>query len=271
MSRLSVIIPFRDNSNITIDCINSLNKYAWEEIFEIILISNNSIYKELNRVRHAIGSFNKVKIFEYNRPFNYQKINNWGANKTKGDTLLFLNNDTEFVSKSKGLLKEMIRKSKESQAGAVGCLLLYGDGENIQHAGVFLKPNNMADHLFIRKKYNSFRFNDNYPLDESREVTAVTGAALIVNKKKFDKVGGFDEEFVICGGDVDLCIRMNNIGFQSWYVSGGKYILHKEKMTRANNKIPYIDYVKSYRSYITAYDFDKGDKFLPFAMTNEEK
>lgn len=263
--RVSVIIPFKDKSNLTVTCVESLFQYGSNKTeLEVILISNNSSQDELLRVKNGISKYQNVKAIEYNQPFNYQKVNNWGAKKAKGNILLFLNNDTELTEASMGLLNDMITKALSEKVGAVGCLLLYGDARHVQHAGVYLRPSGTADHLYIRKPLNSVMLGVDYPLSQDREVTAVTGAVLMVERSKFDEVGGFDEEFILCGGDVDLCIRLNAAGYQAWCISSsGKYILHKESMTRTGTKIPYVDYVKSYKSYITAFDFNTGDRFLP--------
>ena len=93
-------------------------------------------------------------------------------------------------------------------------------------------------------------------------MTAVTGAAQLVRKSSFEKIGGFDEKFIICGGDVDLCIRMNESGLQTWFVGGG-YMLHKESISRKFIPIPAEDFYNSYISYIKGYDPEIGDPFLP--------
>ncbi len=250
---------------MTLDCVNSLYSYPPENNIEVLLISNNSSKEELQKVVHGVDRYSNTKVLEYNNPFNFQKINNWGAEQATGRILLFLNNDTELVKQSRGLLDDMIKKAIEEEVGAVGCLLLYGDARHVQHAGVRLVSGGGAEHLYIHRTLDDVKEGVAYPLVKDRRVTAVTAAALMVEKSKFKKVGGFDEEFIVCGGDVDLCIRLNDKGYGAWYVSGGcKYILHKESTTRSGSKIPYIDYLKSYESYINAYDFKTGDKFLPF-------
>jgi GT2 family glycosyltransferase len=98
-------------------------------------------------------------------------------------------------------------------------------------------------------------------------MTAVTGAVNIITRKKFNDVGMYDEHFIIGGGDVDLCIRLNKKGYQTWFVGGG-YILHKESQSRKRISIPYSDFYWSYLSYITAYDIAVGDPFLPKITLN---
>lgn len=268
---ISVIIPFKDKVEMTLDAVKSLLKYG-PEVKEILLVSNNSRESEVTKIAQATDelSFKPIKVLEYNHPFNYQKINNWAVKQSSGKFILFLNNDTELTEKSRGLLENMYEKASQPEVGITGCLLLYGDQKVIQHAGVFLLPRGMADHMYVGKKLSKVLKEGGktkelpYSVTEDRPMTSVTGAVNIVEREKFDAVGGFDERFIIGGGDVDLCIRLNKAGYQTWYVAGdGKYIVHKESQSRAHKPITYNDFYLSYLSYITAYDSRVGDPFLP--------
>lgn len=266
MLDISVIIPFKDKAAMTIDCVRSLLTYG-PTVKEIILVSNNSSEAELSTVRDAFSSDDHISVLVYNKPFNYQKINNWAVSKSHGETIMFLNNDTELRENSRGLIEKMFEKAHEKNVGIVGCLLLFGDERTIQHAGVFLMPEGQADHMYITKKYAAAlarKSKKEFPYDitEDRPLTSVTGAVNVVERKKFDAVKGFDERFIICGGDVDLCLRLNQTGYQTWYVGGG-YILHKESQSRKFTPIPYNDFYWSYLSYVKGFDTKVGDPFLP--------
>ncbi len=262
---ISVIIPFKDKATMTLECVESLLKYG-PSFKEILLISNHSKKEELEKISSFTKQHKNIKLLEYNKPFNYQKMNNWGVKQSKGRCVLFLNNDTELNENSTKLVESMYRKAQTPKVGITGCLLLYGDGRTIQHAGVYLMPGGLAEHLYVGKRYkNALIGNDAifpYKIDKDHPMTAVTGAVSLVERKKFDSVGGFDEKFIICGGDIDLCIRLNKTGYQTWYVGGG-YILHKESQSRTNKPIPYNDFYCSYLSYSKAFDSKVGDPFLP--------
>src|SRR5690606_25804361 len=127
--------------------------------------------------------------------------------------------DTELTEESTDLIAGMYKKCQETKIGMVGCLLLYGDRKTIQHAGVYIRPGLLGDHLYVGRLYkhalNKFGSKDfPYDIRESRPLSAVTGAAQMIERKKFDSVKGFDERFIICGGDVDLCLRLNQKGYQ---------------------------------------------------------
>lgn len=264
---ISAIIPFKNKADMTISAARSLIKYG-PPIKEIIFVSNNSNDSELSKITDFASNNSNAKVLEYNYPFNYQKMNNWATEKATGKFILFLNNDTELVPESRGLLEKMFAAASKPDVGITGCLLLYGDRKVIQHAGVFLQPRGMADHLYVGKKYSkvlkSGGKNKDYPysIDEDRPLTAVTGAVNIIEKAKFLSIGGYDENFIIGGGDVDLCIRLNKKGCQTWYIAGG-WIVHKESQSRSHKPIEYSDFYNSYLSYMTAYDYKVGDPYLP--------
>src|SRR5438128_459197 len=146
MLDLSIIIPFKDRSEMTIACLRSLQKYG-DPVKEILLISNNSNVAELGRVKKYAESFHNTQVLVYDKPFNFQKINNWAAKKSSGNVIMLLNNDIELRPASRGLLDVMYQKAMKKDVGAVGCVLLYEDGKTIQHAGVYLVAGGTADHL----------------------------------------------------------------------------------------------------------------------------
>lgn len=266
---ISVIIPFKNRAAMTLECLGSLVEFG-PPVREILLVDNMSNPQDSAEIGAFCDMHSHMRVVSYDLPFNFQTVNNWAVRQTTGSFLLFLNNDTELTPQSRGLVERMYAKAAEPSVGAVGCLLLYGDKETIQHAGVFLISGGLADHVYVGESYQrvlqraggTHRYP--YSIAESRPMTAVTAAACLLERSKFDEVGGFDERFILCGGDVDLCIRLAQAGYTTWFVSDGEsYLLHKESQSRINKPVPFSDFLNSYRSYRRAYDFKIGDKFLP--------
>ena len=87
---------------------------------------------------------------------------------------------------------------------------------------------------------------------------------------KFNKIKGFNEDFIICGGDVDLCLRLEESGYNSVLAgcSSGT-IIHKESKSRSLIAVPYIDFVESYKSYIKHFDYSLGDPYLNWEKVNK--
>lgn len=271
---LSVIIPFKGKVDMTLTCVRSLLENG-PPVREVVLVDNRSSTEEVGRVREGIASLPGVRLVHYPHPFNYQKLCNWGVGQTEGEFVFFLNNDTELTSESRGVVEHMYQRAGDPATGAVGCLLLYGDRRTIQHAGVYLRPGLLGEHLYVGlqlRKVLARAGTVPFPYDvrEDRPVSAVTGAAQVIERRKFLAVGGMDERFIVCGGDVDLCLRLNAAELQTWYVWGGGHIVHKESQSRRHQPIPYTDFTHSYRSYMTAFDLERGDPFLHLAQQPRE-
>lgn len=272
---LSIIIPFKDHSDLTVACLESIKMHA-DPVKEILLVSNNSSDEELRVVTDAAEAHANAKVIIYNHPFNFQKINNWAVKHSTGNVLFFLNNDVELVEKSRTLLRSMYEKALEPKIGAVGAVLLYEDEKTIQHAGVYLVPGGTADHLYIGKSLSKVesRIKDGtytYDTIHDLQVNAVTAAAVMVTRINFESINGFNEDFIICGGDVDLCLRLNEKGKKSILVGSSKgYMLHKESRTRSSIGIPYVDFIESYKSYINHFDIAVGDPYLQWKDISHE-
>jgi GT2 family glycosyltransferase len=267
MLDISVIIPFKDHADVTLKCVQSLHEFG-DPVKEVILVSNNSSSPELQKINDSIAEYSNTKLITYNQPFNYHKINNFAVKHATGAVVFFLNNDIELTEDSRGLIEKMYEKSLQNNIGAVGCVLLYGDNKTIQHGGVYLVPGATADHLYTKQKLSAIkrqtrRGDAPYDISDDLKVTAVTAAAVMIERKKLDRVNGMDEDFIIGGGDVDLCLRLEDAGYDTWLLGYNHgYMLHKESMSRSHLAIPYSDFCESYKIYIKHFDMKHGDRYL---------
>jgi len=262
---VSVIIPFKDHSDLTNACIESISKL---NLREVLLISNNSSEAELHAVQQVANTYANTKVLIYNEKFNYQKINNWAAAQAVGKALWLLNNDVELPPDSEKLVEAMYTNALDKNTGAVGAVLTYGDKKTIQHAGVYLVPGGTADHLYIGKDLKKIenavqQKKAQYDIVNNLDASAVTAASLMVERTKFEAIKGFNEDFIITGGDVDLCLRLSDKGYAARLV-GSKFgtMIHKESQSRSHIGIPYNDFIQSYYSYIKHFDITTGDHFI---------
>lgn len=276
MLDLSIIIPFKNRSDMTSDCIITLFKYG-ETVKEVILVSNNSSENELNKIKSLAEKYPNARVLEYNHPFNFQAINNWAAKKATSRVIMLLNNDIELTPRSQGVLAKMYELAIKPDIGAVGAVLLYDDQKTIQHAGVYLIPGGTADHLYIGSSLSSVVkkiSNHTLPFDitENLQVTAVTAASVMVERKKFEKIKGLNEDFIVCGGDVDLCLRLEERGYKNILLgSRSGIMIHKESKSRSLTDVPYGDFVESYKSYIKHFSIKSGDHYLPWKDVSNVK
>ncbi len=225
---VSIIIPFKDNSYLLRKCLNSILSKTTNENYEVICINNNSIEKEtFELIDEFTKTYKQIKFFNYNKPFNFSKINNFAIREfSKGQHIVLLNSDIEIITKN--WIEEMVMYSQKSDIGVVGCLLYYPDG-TIQHAGIILGIGGVAGHSH---KY----FNKNNPgyfgrIFITQNLSAVTGAFMMFKRKVFDEVKGFDERLKIAFNDVDFCLKVREKGYRNIYTPWVE-AYHYESKTR---------------------------------------
>lgn len=268
---LSVIILSKDNPGICRKCIAGLFREGEKEKIRIncIIIDNGSSSDNLKKYEVIADDFG-VTYHREAREFNYSALCNLGVRKTRGRFLLFLNDDVEFPEDSK-LLTKMLGEAAKETTGAVGCKLLYPGEEKIQHCGITLlktgaghKLSGYDDRIIYYRGINRI----------TRNVFAVTGACLMVERRKFEEAGGFDEELSVAYTDVDLCASLICLEYYNVCINSS-YLIHHESLTRKADSLYREKYerLKSERSYFYGKHrllLKRGDPFYNINLTETE-
>lgn len=230
--KISIIIPNNNHAETLRKCINSILDKSVYKNYEIIIVENNSNEKEIFDYYKEISKLNNIKIVVWNNPFNYSAINNFGVRHSNGEVLLFLNNDTEVINND--WLERMLEHAQRKEIGAVGAKLYYTNN-TIQHAGVILGIGGVAGHS--HKDYNGKDFGYFNRLKIVQNLSAVTGACLMMRKELFTQVGGFDENYPYAFNDVDLCMKIRKKGYLIIFIPYAE-LYHYESKTRGYEDTP---------------------------------
>ncbi|HKU17745.1 MAG TPA: glycosyltransferase family 2 protein [Candidatus Saccharimonadales bacterium] len=232
--KISIIIPTRDGLDYLTRCINSIRQHSTYKNYEIIIVNNQSSEPEVFVWFDEQAAMPDTKVLHYDRPFNFSAINNFAATQAEGDLLLFLNNDTEVLTKE--WLEEMAAHAMRPSVGAVGAMLYYPD-DTVQHAGVVLGLGaaGIAGHSYHLKPRG-------YPGQMCRmhlvqEVSAVTAACLMMRRSVFEQVGRFDESYPVAFNDIDLCLRIRKAGYSIIWTPRAE-LYHFESVTRGSDADP---------------------------------
>lgn len=226
---ITIVIPNKDHSDDLKRCVTSILEKSTYTNFEIIIVENNSeeqktfeLYEDLKEMS------DKISVVTYEGEFNYSKVNNYGVSFAKGEYVLLLNNDTEVITLN--WLEEMLMYAQREDVGAVGAKLYYAD-KTIQHAGVVigLGAHRTAGHTHYRMPKDNLGYMGR--LCYTQNVSAVTGACLLVKKKIWDEVGGLDEEFRISLNDVDFCLKLRKKGYLNVFTPFAE-LYHYESVSR---------------------------------------
>ncbi len=197
----SIIIPIFNRAELTEQCLTQLAKVTDSVRYEVIIVDNGSTDSTEKILSSLAGD---IQIIRNTQNLGFAKACNQGARAARGKHLVFLNNDT--IPK-RDWLKPLIQElESHADVAVVGSKLLYQDN-TVQHAGVAISR-------VFRTPYHFFLgVPESFPaVNTRREFQAVTAACMLVRKETFEDVGGFDEGFVNGFEDIDMCLRIRELG-----------------------------------------------------------
>lgn len=207
---VSIIIPFKDKPELLKLCIDSILEKTTYSNFEILGINNNSSEsKSFELMKNYEKIDNRVRFHDHNFPFNFSKINNYAVTMASGEHVVLLNNDIEIMTPD--WIETLLEHSQMPEVGAVGAKLYYPD-HRVQHAGIIIGIVGIAghSHRFCHKSEVGYYARPHI----IHNVSAVTGAFMMVKKMIYEEMGGLNEKDLdIAYNDVDFCLRLRDKGY----------------------------------------------------------
>jgi hypothetical protein len=222
---VSVIIASYNTRDLTLSCIDSLLRGLDAPSSEIIIVDNNSADDSVDSIR---SKFPGVIVLKNPSNLGFAVANNQGARVARSQHLLFLNSDTQIVPGAIGKMVNYLEK--HPKVAVLGPRLLNSD-KSVQPS-CFHTPGiiNTIRGYWLGK-------NDLVEIFAPREnkpclVNAVVGAAMMLPKPAFQKLGGFDEKYFFFFEDLDLCLRARHLGLKVAYLPSAK-IIHLHGASRS--------------------------------------
>ena len=226
---VSILIPSKNNGAVLKACIDSIFERTTYRPFEIVLINNGSSDEATLDYLSGLRKRECIRVLDCNVPFNYSEINNAGVRFSRGELLVFLNDDTEVLSAD--WLEYMGGYAQLPHVGAVGAKLLYPGIRTVQHSGVLNLANGPC-HAFARVDARAPGYFARNMLEH--DWLAVTGACLMIERKKFEAAGGFDEDLAVAYNDIALCLSLVEHGYYQ-VVCPGIELIHHESFSRGKD------------------------------------
>ncbi len=223
---VSVIVPTRDRLELLKPCLHSLQATAGNRLeLELLVVDNGSQEPATLAYLAELEVSGRARVLRCPGPFNYSALNNAAAEVARGELLLLLNNDIE--AQASGWLELMAGQALRGEIGCVGAQLLYPDG-TLQHAGVILGIGGVAGHS--HKYQSASEPGHQLRAQLSHNLSAVTGAVLMIRRALFQQLGGLDaEQLHVSYNDLDLCLRAMTIGYRNLYCAEAVLVHHESK------------------------------------------
>lgn len=202
--KFSIIIIHYKNIVDTINCIKSILKQTYKN-FEIIIFDNSNQGNFENEIR-KIYKKNNLKIITSKKNQGYAGGVYQAEKKAKGDIILILNNDT--IINKKMLLLANYEFKKKNSADIMQPMLVQ-NSKFSDSFGVYSTPTTFLYHLCLFSDYKKNNFKN------SLYIFSVKGAAMLVKKKVFAKIGTFYPFFWNYYEETDFCHRAWICGFKT--------------------------------------------------------
>lgn len=252
---LSIISLNYKKKELTAFSMNSLYSHYKKEFdngdFEYILVDNNSQDGSLVYLKNEVKKYKNFKVIANNRNAGYSAGNNLGANHAKGNYFLFLNNDTRVQNRSFVSMTEFLENNRG--ADILGGELVNTDGKPQVSVGTFYSTFSFLIYILGTQRFGLIDKNP----DIIRKVDWVKGACMMIRRKVFEELHGFDEQIFMYVEDMELCYRAKKSGHNTWFYPDAR-VLHAEQGS-SNRQFAIVNIYKSliffYKKHRTTEEF----------------
>ncbi len=211
---ISIVIPTNNQLKLIKKLITSISRSTFVN-YEVLIVESSTSTE--SQAFYGTLDNSIYKVFHWNKEFNFSAICNFGARKAAGEILVFMNDDTEVISND--WIERMASFAIQPEVGAVGPRLLYPN-DRIQNNGLlFIRQVHNEKHSagdFVAPYYRNTHKNQNLGVGtvlsaSIRDYSAITGAVLMIQKKKHIQINGWNEGLPIAFNDVDYCLKLNEL------------------------------------------------------------
>lgn len=225
--RVSVVIPTFNDWKMTVSAVRSVLRSSAEFDVEVIVVDNGSDPNCSLVLAGALSFDPRVRLIRQPINLNFALGSNVGFAQSSGQTVVFLNNDTDVRA---GWLAALVGGLADPQVRGVQPLLLYPD-ETIQSAGTILPDcGGLPSHFLV-----GFPADDAYALG-TIDCSVVTAAAVAMRAADVIALRGFDTAYINGWEDVDLCLRAIELWGGHFQVTSSSVVVHHESKTPGRGK-----------------------------------
>ena len=228
---VSYILPVREGDSSYKDTLEALKKTD-DEIRELLLaVEGND--EETAAISKEYASDPFIRIVSVPKGSRLPTFYNIASKQANGEYLLFLKAGIRPITAD--FAEELLMYVQREDIGVAGGKCLFDD-KTIEHAGIILGLGDQgcAGHVHYGCYYTHIGYMGR--LCYSQNMTAVSGAAMMVKKTDFETVGGFDDTlFDAHYYDVDLCLKLRELGKLNVFTPFAESYYNEIPMTPLND------------------------------------
>ncbi len=252
--KYSIIITYYKNLNQLNACINALNISLKNRMdFEIIIVNDNEFEKINTAKLNNISNIKQIIIHNNDLNVGYSAACNIGANLASGEYLIFV--DSDIIVDQMWLIEMEKTAMNHPHFGAISSKILKQSNKGIEYFGMLLYEVDS-----IKPKYQNNR--PSLYTSEDKEFKIVTSGCMMISKKFFYSIGGFDETLYNSHCDLDLSLRISS---RKNYVSSQSLAFHRGG---TSGDIRHVSYIKARSLFFKKWS---GFNMNEIALTELEK
>jgi GT2 family glycosyltransferase len=190
---------------LVVHCVRSIVEHSTYDDYEIVCVVDDGVEAAVLDELRAVGG-DRLRLVRFEGAFSFSAKIDLGAEHSRGEHLLLLNDDVEVATPS--WLERMVMYSGMPEIAAVGGRLLTEDGR-LQHVGVRFE-HGLPGHPNHGRPADFRGYANGVVV--AQNCLAVTGACLMTRRELFEEAGGLDRELPLNYNDVDYCLRLHEQG-----------------------------------------------------------
>ena len=240
MIKLSIVILSYNTNDLTLACLKSAADQYKKELekkdFEIIVVDNASSDGSVDAISCLQKEVPNLRLIQNRENLGFAKGCNIGAKAAEGEYLLFLNSDTKVLDRGFLSMADFLEKNKN--VAILGGKLVNNDGSIQRSCGKFYNLFNLVLVLLGMERIGFVRSSPS----KIQQVDWVSGACMMIEKKLFNNLEGFDEYFFMYIEDMELCFRVGKVGLLTYFYPDIK--LFHESLGSSNRTFAIINIYK---------------------------
>ncbi|OGY42410.1 MAG: hypothetical protein A2Y82_04685 [Candidatus Buchananbacteria bacterium RBG_13_36_9] len=226
---LSIIIVSWNVKHLLHKCLLSIYEKTQDLDFEVFVVDNAS---KDNSAAMVATEFPQVNLIASNVNLGFAKANNLAFAQTRGKYVLFMNPDMELAENSFPQLIELMEN--DDKIALATCRLIYPDWSLQRN----IKNNpGLCDQVLILLKLHHYLqpkclkkyLAKDFDYNKEQEVKQIMGAFVFSRGEIIKEINGWDEDYFIWWEDLDLCKRIQDLGYKIAYTPKTKIIHYEAK------------------------------------------